>query len=880
MSLAFSIGIESDLNVCLILFCVVLCFDQSTGSTYEISVVRCGYNSSEDREAEIVYREFYGLQEFTCANYSDELIRLAQIDELHAANGGVVLCMLFLLGAIVYYFLLSRSYSLQTGKPRMKWVFAGEVLKPKPRCCRRNKRGNAPILGGDLSIETHYKDLFKHPWACRFCQFANNDPGTSECEVCRSRNPFLPPTLTRWVDTELGQLTEGKLRGMAIRQIESHLKAVEALQFERNGGIETPADGLPTVSASASPTSESVQSSDLDLASLKIPHPGEVQSKKEAKPTKKQVIETLLQRLEVERQHHEKGLEEQAAQRRAAERAKQKQRAQFITPKFSGIALSPSISLGGGTVALFQTRYDVHRARGAVAVLANRVWVRARQEARRAQARLQHLSAIAKTKVAEGMASAKEKIESGINKMKQISTKSGQDEAKVDAKPSVSDATTPTSPEAKSKSDAGTAGNVGITDSSHKTSSHEKIFIAKQSKTSGALATAAATLSKAKSSDILGCGINAARQFQQTGHYIFLRGDVPDRYKVTRVRVRDHLHWTEHRPFAYKAWQIGHLELPRAAPTSHAAVSMTSDGSVAVFISHIQIIRIGPAKSKQSDQKHSNNDESKSAEDKSEPSDDTTVEEIDNDSNKQTPTDKEAVVWADGAEGPSGQGWEVATDVESGHQYEYCAETGETKWIVVAQPQNSATSKQKKSSSATTVATEGKSTSETVASEATTRPSPEEDAPANERIVLRCICNAVSTTKKGKYIWSTPLRSDPIEVPSVVMNAEAEYKKHKLAQTGDATEDSTDDAYSPLRKFETECLSWLQTPTVAPNGLIVQIRMHDSVRVLLGCNGKESPRETHAKIVEIDPDSPVRLSHDGFRSAARSDGSIIIWDVR
>jgi hypothetical protein len=322
-----------------------------------------------------------------------------------------------------------------------------------------------------------------------------------------------------------------------------------------------------------------------------------------------------------------------------------------------------------------------------------------------------------------------------------------------------------------------------------------------------------------------------------------------------------------------------------------------------------------------------------------------------------------AVAWVDGSDGPSGPGWTVATDPESGHQYESSAETGETRWVEVAAPAAAKSHKSNANAATATptsasagrggVATISNSTSSTSstsssgggAAAAAASPSPSDgaantnddgaekkvatssDAPASkrkskllgERVVLRCVCNAVSTSAVGKYLWSVPLRSEPIAVPDSIMEAEQRYRDEKAAATGGAAEDETDDDHSPLRRFEAECLGWLQTPVLAASGDTVLVRMHDTVRAVTGAvatattttttttthnnnnnnnsnkpssgdtaagDGNSSssfhelPQEVHQTVVEIDPDVRPVLSDDGRRAAARTDASVVIWDVR
>ena len=96
----------------------------------------------------------------------------------------------------------------------------------------------------------------------------------------------------------------------------------------------------------------------------------------------------------------------------------------------------------------------------------------------------------------------------------------------------------------------------------------------------------------AKQKTELGCGVGNVRSFSQYVQYVFLRGDDPDRYHVTRVKIRNLLRFSSRKPYAYKPWQLGRVEVPRGAPTSHAKMCLSGDGSIAVFISRIQVVRM------------------------------------------------------------------------------------------------------------------------------------------------------------------------------------------------------------------------------------------------------------------------------------------------
>jgi hypothetical protein len=126
-----------------------------------------------------LYYEFNYAQSFKCSDYQVTLLELANERKDKATSDGNFVFVLFVVGAITYYMLLLQGYSKYTGKPRLKWAFSGELLKPRPRWLRQNKKGNAPTLGADLDIKTLYKDLFRHPWTCLVCHFEKNDPGWS-----------------------------------------------------------------------------------------------------------------------------------------------------------------------------------------------------------------------------------------------------------------------------------------------------------------------------------------------------------------------------------------------------------------------------------------------------------------------------------------------------------------------------------------------------------------------------------------------------------------------------------------------------------------------------------------------------------------------------
>jgi hypothetical protein len=157
--------------------------EYSYDNTYDIQVTRCvDHNSStpdlESFASYLFISEFKSRQDFQCSNHSATLLAEGLILQHDHITGNMCLLVLIIIGAVVYYLLLLQGYSKFTGKPRLKWAFSGEFLKPKPRILRQHKKGQAPVLGGNLDIKTNYKDLFKHPWTCFVCKFEMNDPGS------------------------------------------------------------------------------------------------------------------------------------------------------------------------------------------------------------------------------------------------------------------------------------------------------------------------------------------------------------------------------------------------------------------------------------------------------------------------------------------------------------------------------------------------------------------------------------------------------------------------------------------------------------------------------------------------------------------------------
>ena len=883
-------------------------------------MTRCLNTSSTDLERMAIFLgyEFSGSQTFECQNITGELLEAALGPQHEKISAGLAMLILLVLGSVIYYLVLLRGYSSFTGAPRIRWAFAGVFLKPKPGCLRQpHSRGVVPVLGVDLAIQTHYKDLFRHPWACPICGFGSNDPGTEQCEVCRARNPNLPPALNRWVDTPLGKLNEGKLSGMSVADLEREVASLQSIQRARTGGIELESSETQKDSSMQKLDNPSVgsaqegggigakqiqnqkakeeadfkrafEASAAEGARLNGRAPKVVQRKK---PSKKELISTILQLLDAEKAEHERGLAEAAMQRKAAELEQRRKRASPKPPKFSGVAIGPRVSLNGAVVGIFQHKHDPTMSRfGVLSVLANRVWVRARKEAHRARARLLHASSKVKSKVQQEAAKLTERIRVEAKKLgdkmglKPIGgAQSGQPKESSDV--SVADAGKENPTESKAPGDKGEGDAQGPPSG---VSTQKKVN------------QVAGTSSKSGTKPHLGCGISNARRFQQQGQYVFLRGDTPDRYNVTRVEVVDSLRFKKTKPFAYKAWETGRVELPRAAPTSWAAHSLSGDGKVAVFLSHVQIVRMG-AKVAHSDDEEEEQDTTEqgselasasnaNASKESISSDDTVIEYLDG----QQSVEGAAKTWLDGQAGPSGPGWIVATDPSSGHQYESYETTGETKWI---QPSQHPTIQQKSSNETTKTASDADNhkpelerdvgsldTSSTLASNAEVSNERKKKTLPGERVVLRCVCNAVSTFGVGNYLWSAPLRSDPINVPDEVLAAEAKYVEDRLRETGSTIQDETDDHHSPLRLFEVECLKWLQVPVFSGSGTTILVRMHDSIRALVSPVGgsteiKQLPHEMHQPIVEICPDAKPVVCDNGRRAAARSDASIIIWDV-
>mgnify|MGYP003887146049 CR=1 FL=1 len=371
----------------------------------------------------------------------------------------------------------------------------------------------------------------------------------------------------------------------------------------------------------------------------------------------------------------------------------------------------------------------------------------------------------------------------------------------------------------------------------------------------------------------------------------------------------------------------------RGAPPTHAAVSLSGDGKTAVFLSHIQLVHQSPSPEAVLTDMNENENESESekkkddggdAEEKKKAkakADAEALQKLQEDSKRLTGAAKslrkelkaaseavqvaklqldvaKAAPWEDNAQGPSGEGWIVHTDPESGAQYELHNESGETKWIEVNEADIAA--EQSRLDAAVEVETAAKAKAKAAddaadqakqavkkkkqqmkdGNEQEDENEKETDPSKRSKIVIRCVCNAVATDAERKYLWTVPVHSEPIIVPEWLERAEQTYRANKKAQTGSDADDETDDLYSPLRRFELECLKWLQTPRISTDGSYVLLRMHDVVRVISGKDGVCTKEETHENIVEIDPDVYASVSDSGLRATARNDGGIIIWDVR